>query len=113
MPDQYLPTKALNIMEEVAITVGQTKRQDKLVRAEDVAQLISDKTNIPLTQVSEKESSKLLNLEAEMHQRIIGQDFAVKKVADALRRARAELRIKKDRLPIFCFLVRPVWAKPS
>ncbi len=104
LPDQYLPSKALNIMEEVALMIGKTKRQDRLIRAEDVAQLISEKTNIPLTQVSEQESSKLMNLEEEIHQRIIGQDEAVKKVASALRRARAELRDQKRPIANFLFM---------
>ncbi len=104
LPDQFLPSKALSIMEEVALVVGKTKRQDRLVRAEDVAQLISQKTDIPLTQVSEKESSKLMNLEEEIHQRIVGQDEAVKKVANALRRARAELRDQKRPIANFLFL---------
>lgn len=104
MPDQQLPTKALNVMEEVAIRVAKTGRQDKLVRAEDVAEFISYKTQIPLTQVSVKESAKLLNLAAEMHERVVGQDEAVQQVATALQRARAELRDQKRPIANFLFL---------
>ncbi len=104
MPDQQLPSKALNVMEEVAIRVAKTGRQDKLVRAEDVAEFISYKTQIPLTQVSVKESAKLLNLAEEMHERVVGQDEAVSQVATALQRARAELRDQKRPIANFLFL---------
>ncbi|MCB9802418.1 ATP-dependent Clp protease ATP-binding subunit [Candidatus Nomurabacteria bacterium] len=104
LPDMYLPTKALNIMEEIAVRVSKSGRQDMLVRAEDVAELISHKTQIPLTQVSDQESVKLLNLAEEMHQRIVGQDEAVQKVATALQRARAELRDQSRPIANFLFL---------
>ncbi len=104
IPDQYLPRKALNIMDEVAIQVNSIKKKDKLVRSSDVAALLSRKTNIPLTEVTSEESSKLMNLENEIHERIIGQDEAVKFVAAALRRARAELRDKKRPIVNLLFL---------
>ncbi|PWB38502.1 MAG: hypothetical protein C3F02_04065 [Parcubacteria group bacterium] len=104
MPDQQLPKKAIDLMDEVGIMVAKTKRQDPLVRAEDVAVLVSHKTNIPLTQVTAAESTKLLNLEEEIHKRIVGQDEAVKQVATALRRARAELRDKKRPIANLLFL---------
>lgn len=92
IPDQYLPKKAIDLMDEAGIFVAKAGRQDRLVREEDVEALISHKTNIPLTNVTAKESSKLMNLEEEIHQRVIGQEEAVKMVSSALRRARAELR---------------------
>lgn len=104
LPDSYLPKKAIDMMDEVGIMVGQTRRGDRLVRGEDVAQLVSKKTNIPLTQVTTQESSKLMNIEEEIHQRIIGQVEAVKAVASALRRARAELRDKKRPIVNLLFL---------
>lgn len=104
MPEQHLPKKAIDLMDEVGIMVAKSQRQDRLVRAEDVATLVSHKTNIPLTQVSSSESARLLNLEEEIHQRIVGQDEAVKLVATALRRARAELRDKKRPISNLLFL---------
>ena len=102
--DQYLPKKALNTMDEVAIQVSKTKKKDRLVRSSDVAILLSRKTNIPLTEVTIEESSKLMNLEKEIHERIIGQEEAVKFVASALRRARSELRDKKRPIVNLLFL---------
>jgi len=104
LPDTYLPIKAITIMEEVAVASSKMKKQDKLIRAEDVASLISRKTKIPLTSLSAKESSKLLNLEEEIHQRVIGQEEAVKQVSTALQRARAELRDKKRPIATLLFL---------
>ncbi|MBT4850065.1 AAA domain-containing protein [Candidatus Parcubacteria bacterium] len=104
MPDRYLPSKAIDLMDEAAIFVSKTKRPDKLVREEDVAILVSQKTNIPLTQVTVQESAKLMNLEEEIHQRIVGQEKAVKHVSAALRRARAELRDNKRPIVNLLFL---------
>ena len=92
IPDQYLPKKAIDLMDEAGIFVSKAGRQDRLVRGEDIEALVSHKTNIPLTNVTAKESAKLVNLEEEIHRRLIGQDEAVGMVASSLRRARAELR---------------------
>lgn len=104
LPDSTLPQKAIDLLDEVAIIVAQTRRPDKLVTGEDVAKLVSKKTQIPLTQVTTQESAKLLNLEQEIHQRVVGQDEAVKYVASALRRSRAELRDKKRPIVNLLFL---------
>jgi len=102
--DTSLPKKAIDLMDEAGIVVAKIGRQDKLVRAEDIANLVSRKTKIPLSAVSTQESTKLLNLEEEIHQRIIGQEEAVKHVASALRRARAELRDRKRPIVTLLFL---------
>lgn len=104
LPESYLPKKAIDMMDEIGIMVAQTRRADRLVRGEDVAVLVSRKTNIPLTQVSAQESTKLMNIEAEIHERIVGQQEAVKAVGAALRRARAELRDKKRPIVNLLFL---------
>jgi ATP-dependent Clp protease ATP-binding subunit ClpC len=102
--DRFLPDKAIRVLEQVAIYVQKKKGAHSVVSAEDVAELISQKTNIPLTRVTEEESAKLLNLEARIHERIIDQDEAVKIVAAALRRARAELRDIKRPIVNLLFL---------
>ncbi len=91
--DQFLPAKAITVIQEVAANVGaRNKNQFALVMAEDVAQVVSNKTNIPLSQITVAESSKLLQLEEIIHRRIVGQEEAVKLVVNALQRARTELR---------------------
>jgi len=104
IPDQYLPRKALDIMDETAIQVSKNGGKDKLVRKRDVAIILSRKTNIPLTDVTVEESGKLMNIEEEIHERIIGQDEAVKFVSSALKRARSELRDKKRPIVNLLFL---------
>lgn len=90
--DRYLPEKAINILEEVAVYVRKKKGKNSIIAGEDVAEIISTKTNVPVTRVTEEESEKLLKLEQRIHQRIVDQEEAVKAVSTALRRARAELR---------------------
>jgi ATP-dependent Clp protease ATP-binding subunit ClpC len=72
--------------------VASRQGKNALVTANDVAQIISGKTNIPLTEITQEESQQLLNLEDRIHQRIVDQKEAVKMVAASLRRARAEMR---------------------
>lgn len=92
LPDKFLPEKAIRVIEETATVVRRTKGNDATVEAEDVAQVIATKTNVPVTKLTESETAKLVNLEDEIHRRVIGQEQAVKMVADALRRARTALR---------------------
>ncbi|USN53225.1 MAG: ATP-dependent Clp protease ATP-binding subunit [Candidatus Nomurabacteria bacterium] len=104
MHDRYLPEKAISLLEEVAVDAHKHKGKNSFVDGEDVAKIVSSKTHVAVTKVNESESEKLLNLESTMHQRIIGQDEAVKAVAAALRRARAELRDQKRPIATFLFL---------
>ncbi len=62
------------------------------VGAEEVAQIVASWTHIPVTQLTEDESDRLLHLEETLHQRVVGQDEAVSAVSRAIRRARAGLR---------------------
>lgn len=100
--DAFLPEKAIEICRETALVVAKERGKDALVSGEDVAKIVAEKTRIPLTRVEEDEREKLLHLEERMHDRIIGQEEAVKAVSAALRRARAELR--SDHRPISTFL---------
>lgn len=90
--ERFLPDKAINLLKEVAIYVKNKRGRQTIVQAEDVAQIVAEKTSIPVTRITETESEKLLRLEEEIHKRIIDQDEAVNMVASALRRARTELR---------------------
>jgi ATP-dependent Clp protease ATP-binding subunit ClpC len=77
---------------------------DEVVEAGDIAEVVSTWTGIPLKQMLETESDKLLNMEERLHQRIIGQDQAVAAIADSIRRARAGLRDPKRPIGSFIFL---------
>lgn len=102
--DQNMPEKALRIMEEVAVYVKNKRGERQLVTTEDVAALISEKTDIPLTKIGASESKTLLQLEDAIHQRIVNQEEAVAAVASALRRARTELRDEKRPIVNLLFL---------
>ncbi len=72
------------------------------VTAEDVAEVVSMWTGIPLTRLAQEESQRLLEMEKEMHKRVVGQDEPIRAIAKAIRRARAGL--KDPRRPIGSFL---------
>jgi len=74
------------------------------VDAEDIAESVAKATGIPLTKMLQSEREKLLNLEDELHHRVIGQDEAITAVADAVRRSRAGLNDPKKPIGSFIFL---------
>ncbi len=102
--DQVLPQSAFAVMSETASLVRSTRGEHQLVDRDDVAAIISQKTGIPVTTMTEDESEKLLRLEEEMHKRVVGQDEAVYVIANALRRARAEIRSQNRPIANFLFL---------
>ncbi len=102
--ERYLPEKAITLLEEVGIYVRRKKGKNAIVTGEDVAEIISTKTNVPVTKIGEKETEKLINLEKHIHERMVDQEEAVSAVATALRRARAELRDAKRPIVNLLFL---------
>ena len=74
------------------------------VNPEDIAEIVSKWTGIPVKRMLQSEKEKLLNLETELHKRVIGQDEAIKAVSDAVRRSRAGLQNEKRPLGSFLFL---------
>lgn len=89
--DRVLPDKAVGVLEEVVSAVAR-ERPGEAVLVTDVEQVISEKAKMPVGKIQEGESEVLLKLEEKMHERLIGQDAAVKAAADAIRRARVGLR---------------------
>ncbi len=77
---------------------------NEAVNAEDIAEIVSRWTGIPVNRMLESEKTKLLNMEALLHQRVVGQDEAVQAVADAVRRSRAGLQNEKRPIGSFMFL---------
>jgi len=102
--DNYLPGNALEIITEAAAHTHTKKGANTLVTGEEVAEVVANKTKIPVTSITANESAKLLQLEEEMHKRVVGQDEAVDLVANALRRARAEIRQTNRPISNFLFL---------
>ncbi len=62
---------------------------DEIVDEEDIAQVVAKWTGIPLSKMMQTESEKLLNMEDRLHERIVGQDEAIRAISDAIRRARS------------------------
>ncbi len=77
---------------------------DNSINAEDIAEVVSKWTKIPVSRLSETEVQRLNNLENILHERVIGQDMAVESVAKAIRRARAGLKDPKRPIGTFLFL---------
>jgi ATP-dependent Clp protease ATP-binding subunit ClpB len=74
------------------------------VDAEDIAEAVAKSTGIPVSRMLQSEKDKLLNLENELHHRVVGQDEAITAVADAIRRSRAGLQDPKRPIGSFIFL---------
>ena len=104
MHEQMLPEKAIQVAMESALAVKNARGKNAIITREDVAKVLAEKTHIPLTQMTRGETEKLLNLEERMHERMIGQEEAVKQVSAAMRRARAELREQSRPIANFLFM---------
>jgi ATP-dependent Clp protease ATP-binding subunit ClpC len=75
-----------------------------IVGEEDIAMIVSHITGIPLSRLEEKEASRLLRMEEEIHKRIVGQDAAIEAVSRAIRRSRVGLKTRKQPIGSFIFL---------
>ncbi|MFH1714536.1 MAG: ATP-dependent Clp protease ATP-binding subunit [Candidatus Nealsonbacteria bacterium] len=96
------PKSAMDLLDEVMIYVFSLK--EKIVLPKHVATIVSGKTEIPVGEIEDKERVTLLSLENLIHERIINQVEAVREVATALRRARAQVTIRKGPMGTFLFL---------
>lgn len=93
------------LSEELSAISSSHKRLLKEeVDAEDIAENVAKATGIPVTRMLQSEKDKLLNLEDELHKRVVGQDEAITAVADAIRRSRAGLNDPKRPIGSFIFL---------
>jgi ATP-dependent Clp protease ATP-binding subunit ClpC len=103
--DKFLPLKAFNLLEKAALITAKNAKNNPdacFCSREEVAAAISEMTGILVSKVTVSEGQKLLNLETEIHQRLVDQEEAVTAVSASLRRARAEL--KDSQRPIASFL---------
>ena len=79
------------------------ERSNSVVKAEDIAEIVAMWTGIPVVQLTQEESERLLKLEDTLHQRVIGQDEAVTAIAKAIRRGRVGLKDKNRPIGSFIF----------
>ena len=93
-----------NAKAELKKIQGDSPLIDEVVNAEDIAEIVSRWTGIPVNKMLQSEREKLLNLENELHKRVVGQDEAIVAVADAIRRSRAGLQDARRPIGSFIFL---------
>ena len=93
-----------NIQLQLKATQGGEAMVREEVTADDIAEVVSRWTGIPVTRMMQSEREKLLHLEEELHKRVIGQDEAIQAVSDAVRRSRAGLQDPKKPIASFIFL---------
>lgn len=93
-----------SIQLQLKATQGSEAMVREEVTADDIAEVVSRWTGIPVTKMLQSERDKLLHLETELHRRVIGQDEAITAVSDAVRRSRAGLQDPKRPIASFIFL---------
>ena len=101
---QALENEIKSIQEDLKKKQGDNAMIKEEVTAEDIADVVSRWTGIPVSKMLQSERDKLLHLEDELHKRVIGQDEAIEAVADAVRRSRAGLQDPKRPIGSFIFL---------
>jgi len=106
---RYSKLKALeDDIKQIKTQLANAQGGNSLVReevtADDIAEVVSRWTGIPVTRMMQSEREKLLHLEEELHRRVIGQDEAITAVSDAVRRSRAGLQDPKRPIASFIFL---------
>ena len=106
---RYSKLKALqddikSVQKQLASTQDGNAMVREEVTADDIAEVVSRWTGIPVTRMMQSEREKLLHLEEKLHKRVIGQDEAITAVADAVRRSRAGLQDPKRPIASFIFL---------
>ena len=89
---------------DLLVVQGDHPLIDEEVTYQDVAEIVSRWTGIPVKKMMQSEREKLLNLEKELHKRVVGQDEAIRAVADAIRRSRAGLQDSKRPIGSFIFM---------
>ena len=101
---QALEAEIQKIQEQLRNAQGTEAMVKEEVTADDIAEVVSRWTGIPVSKMLQSEREKLLHLEEELHKRVIGQDEAIRAVSDAVRRSRAGLQDPKRPIGSFIFL---------
>ncbi len=101
---QALEEEIKSVQEKLADVQGASGMVKEEVTADDIADVVSRWTGIPVSKMVQSEREKLLNLETELHLRVIGQDEAIQAVSDAVRRSRAGLQDPRRPIGSFIFL---------
>ncbi len=103
MTDTPMPEKAIDVLEEVLVSWGRNST-NPFVCKEDVDRVFSEKTKIPLGEIGEAEQEKLINLEAILKKRVVGQDEIIKQISQVMLRARSGISDRSKPIGSFLFL---------
>ena len=96
--------KVIDLQKKLIEVQGDKPMVKEEVDAEDIAEVVSKWTGIPVNRMLQSEREKLIHLEAELHQRVVGQEEAISSISDAVRRSRAGLQDPKRPIGSFIFL---------
>jgi ATP-dependent Clp protease ATP-binding subunit ClpB len=96
--------KVIDLQKKLIEVQGDKPMVKEEVDAEDIAEVVSKWTGIPVNRMLQSEREKLIHLEAELHQRVVGQEEAISAISDAVRRSRAGLQDPKRPIGSFIFL---------
>ena len=102
LASESFPEKAMNLLEEAVISASQDKKD--ILTKELVAEVLSEKAEVPVGAAAGEEKKALLNLEEEVHKRIINQETAVTQIAKSLRRSRTNIDTRTGLIGSFLFL---------
>lgn len=102
--NKLLPAKAIDLLSEAAVMVRVDRGKDAIVGESDIMKLVTEKTGIPVIDINVSEAKKLINLEEEIHKRMVDQAEAVKAVSEAIKRMRVGLKNEKRPMGVFLFL---------
>jgi len=101
--DRFLPDVAIDLIDEAGASFHLQKKKRQTVTPYDIEKVISKITGVPTSRMSEDDTAKLETLEADLKKRVIGQDAAVAKVAQAIKRSRAGLNAGEKPIASFLF----------
>ncbi|HUN23629.1 MAG TPA: ATP-dependent Clp protease ATP-binding subunit [Anaerolineales bacterium] len=102
---EELRNRVLDLEDELEeLRASWDRESSPLVTAQDIAEVVSMLTGVPVVQISESESSRLLQMESTLHERVIGQEEAISAISKAVRRARAGLKDPNRPIGSFIFL---------
>ena len=104
IPSRKLPDKAFDLLDEAAANKRISDSTDRILTVNDLAMVVTAWTGIPVEELNENETQRLQNIEQELHASVVGQDRAVKVVADAIRRSRMGFGDPNKPIGSFLFL---------
>lgn len=104
IPSRKLPDKAFDLLDEAAANKRISDSNDRILTVNDLAMVVTAWTGIPVEELNENETQRLQNIEQELHASVVGQDRAVKVVADAIRRSRMGFGDPNKPIGSFLFL---------